>query len=437
MVGPEGPTGLQGPVGPQGPVGSQGPAGPEGPAGTWSAAGNQPFLVNDGDSLSPGIAFSGDIASGLYRSDGGDAISLTSRGVQVVRAKPDEFRIFPPTRINDGTPTSPGLGFIGAPSSGFYRSDGGSAFSMAADGVQVFRAKPNEVAIFHPLRISRGTAASPGFGFIEDPSSGLYQSDGGGAVSLSAGGIQVVRAKPNEFAIFQPARVSGGTAALPGFGFIEDPSSGLYQSDGGSAVSLTAAGVQVVRAKPNEFAIFQPVRVNDGSASAPGISFIEDSASGLFRSDGGSAISFAIEGVQVVRVKPKELAILDPAGFLTAHHAVLTNAATSGIHYLGDGSAGAPSLTYESDPTFGWYRSDAGDAISITLAGYQAFRFKRSELAVISEGGQSVVWKQGTGSPEGVVAAPVGSLYTRTDGGPGSTLYVKEAGIDANGWAAK
>ncbi|MEJ5205236.1 hypothetical protein [Acinetobacter junii] len=43
----------------------------------------------------------------------------------------------------------------------------------------------------------------------------------------------------------------------------------------------------------------------------------------------------------------------------------------------------------------------------------------------------------GTGSPEGVVTAPVGSLYTRTDGGAGTTLYVKESGTGNTGWIAK
>ena len=44
---------------------------------------------------------------------------------------------------------------------------------------------------------------------------------------------------------------------------------------------------------------------------------------------------------------------------------------------------------------------------------------------------------RGTGSPEGVVAAPIGSLYTRTDGGAGTTLYVKESGTGNTGWVAK
>lgn len=46
-------------------------------------------------------------------------------------------------------------------------------------------------------------------------------------------------------------------------------------------------------------------------------------------------------------------------------------------------------------------------------------------------------WTSGAGSPETVVTAPVGSLYTRTDGGAGTTLYVKESGTGNTGWIAK
>jgi hypothetical protein len=43
----------------------------------------------------------------------------------------------------------------------------------------------------------------------------------------------------------------------------------------------------------------------------------------------------------------------------------------------------------------------------------------------------------GTGSPEGVVTAPVGRLFTRSDGGASTTLYVKESGSGNTGWVAK
>jgi len=43
----------------------------------------------------------------------------------------------------------------------------------------------------------------------------------------------------------------------------------------------------------------------------------------------------------------------------------------------------------------------------------------------------------GVGSPEGVVTAIVGSMYTDTTGGVGTTLYIKETGSSSTGWSAK
>lgn len=43
----------------------------------------------------------------------------------------------------------------------------------------------------------------------------------------------------------------------------------------------------------------------------------------------------------------------------------------------------------------------------------------------------------GVGTPEGVVAAVVGSTFHRTDGGPLSSFYVKESGAGNTGWVAK
>ena len=49
----------------------------------------------------------------------------------------------------------------------------------------------------------------------------------------------------------------------------------------------------------------------------------------------------------------------------------------------------------------------------------------------------NLIWLTGANSPEGVVTADVGSLYTRTNGGAGTTLYVKESGTGNTGWVAK
>jgi hypothetical protein len=46
--------------------------------------------------------------------------------------------------------------------------------------------------------------------------------------------------------------------------------------------------------------------------------------------------------------------------------------------------------------------------------------------------------KHGTGAPNTVVMGSVGDMWLRTDGGAGTTLYVKESGTNTNtGWVAK
>lgn len=48
-----------------------------------------------------------------------------------------------------------------------------------------------------------------------------------------------------------------------------------------------------------------------------------------------------------------------------------------------------------------------------------------------------VKYVNGAGSPEGVVTAPAGSVYTNKSGGAGTTLYIKESGSGNTGWVAK
>lgn len=49
----------------------------------------------------------------------------------------------------------------------------------------------------------------------------------------------------------------------------------------------------------------------------------------------------------------------------------------------------------------------------------------------------TVIDAVGSGSPEGVVPAGIGSIYRRTDGGALTSFYVKESGTGNTGWVAK
>lgn len=43
----------------------------------------------------------------------------------------------------------------------------------------------------------------------------------------------------------------------------------------------------------------------------------------------------------------------------------------------------------------------------------------------------------GNGTPEGRIAAPVGTQYQRLDGGANTSWYVKESGTGNTGWIGK
>lgn len=72
-----------------------------------------------------------------------------------------------------------------------------------------------------------------------------------------------------------------------------------------------------------------------------------------------------------------------------------------------------------------------------TISSVSTLSYKTLDTPKILGGSGTATISAGTGSPESVVTATVGSLYMRTDGGAATTLYVKESGTGNTGWAAK
>ena len=84
--------------------------------------------------------------------------------------------------------------------------------------------------------------------------------------------------------------------------------------------------------------------------------------------------------------------------------------------------------------------NNGGTQVAPTLISSQI----RVAANIFLEGGGNLVNGQngpqliaGSGTPESVVSAGIGSLFQRTDGGASTTLYVKESGVGNTGWIAK
>jgi hypothetical protein len=104
-------------------------------------------------------------------------------------------------------------------------------------------------------------------------------------------------------------------------------------------------------------------------------------------------------------------------------------------------------MSSPSDGVIGLYNQALTDFSRLqfggTSASFPAIKRSSAELQVVlaDDTGfaatQSLYIRYGSGTPEGAVTAPVGAIYSRTDGGAGTSFYVKESGSGNTGWVAK
>lgn len=132
------------------------------------------------------------------------------------------------------------------------------------------------------------------------------------------------------------------------------------------------------------------ITASAGSVSAPSITFTGATSNTGIYSTGTDTIDFAINGVRRVYIDVNGTIQTSGSGIQITNGNMISNG-----NYFSRG---------------GGYYLGASDNCNIST---------------------------GTGSPEGVVTAKVGSLYLRSDGGASTTLYVKESGTGNTGWVAK
>jgi hypothetical protein len=75
----------------------------------------------------------------------------------------------------------------------------------------------------------------------------------------------------------------------------------------------------------------------------------------------------------------------------------------------------------------------SGSPFNIALS----FNLPNASKMVVVSVNSGISGYTGTGTPNGVVTAPTGSIYSNLSGGSGQTLWVKETGTGNTGWVAK
>ena len=117
-------------------------------------------------------------------------------------------------------------------------------------------------------------------------------------------------------------------------------------------------------------------------------------------------------------------------------NATITNAATGSMTF-GTNGAGAVNFIQNGTTRFTVSPNLLPQTDNALTIGSAAQRASNIYGVIFRPGDGTPTWTSGAGTPEGAVTAVVGSLYTRTNGGASTTLYVKESGSGNTGWVAK
>jgi hypothetical protein len=259
---------------------------------------------------------------------------------------------------------------------------------------------------------------------------------GTGNVTINAGASLAATFSPTT-ATFAGAVTIGGTGFLSAArsvyttGAVATPiansavmdwSGGFARFWGVGADAATAGGLKLVVSATDTSPFIEALTIDSTGAATFGTTNVVTMAAGVL-----TATSASANGLVVRPASGNSLAIFDAS------------------------AGGADANAYITLQTSGTNRWVFGQSISTaagdfeiysTPLGASALKLAKATGAAtfagaVSASGTTATWTSGTGSPESVKTAPVGSLYTRTDGGASTTLYVKESGAGNTGWIAK
>jgi hypothetical protein len=265
----------------------------------------------------------------------------------------------------DGSVSGPGHSFSSFPTSGLFHT--ASVMGLSHNGTtQLSLDTPNNTVNVNSI-LSVGTqtrcstigTVAPAYSFTGDTDSGFF-SAGANLVGLATAGVDRLTASATDITTSVPLRLFDGTAAAPALSFIGSTGLGLYRSNT-NVLSFSTGGVDRLTLSLSSLSSTLPYIAPVGSIAAPSYSFASDASSGMFRS-GVNTIAFTTGGTQRLSIG--------------------STAATSTIPItVPVGAVGAPSMNFAGDLTTGIFRS-AASTVAVGTAGVS--RLTISDVAVAS-----------------------------------------------------
>lgn len=184
--------------------------------------------------------------------------------------------------------------------------------------------------------------------------------------------------------------INDGTALNPAFSWISDTDTGMWRSASG-VMNFSSNGVEVLEVDHTSVDANVLFRSVAGTAGAPAYSFTGDTNTGMFQST-NEAIDFSTAGAVRMQVDGVAIDMYAPV-------------------MIQDGSVGAPSLAFRSDPDTGMWLSTTG-RINMSAGGAEILEVDATSMDVTGV----------VRSSDGTVGAPAYSFYGDTDTGMWSSV---------------
>jgi len=200
--------------------------------------------IADGTEALPGLAFSGDSDSGMFRP-GDDIIAFSTDGTERFRIDNSGVTIAVPTLFPDGSEGAPSISFSADTDTGIFRSDT-DEIGFSADATTRFSISPTALTATVPIVAPVGSAGAPSYTFAGDTVTGIYHS-ASNEVSISTDSTQRVEVSNAATTINNSLIYEGGLFAGSGVCDMETTTTQIAallanQTDTAIAAPLTYTG---------------------------------------------------------------------------------------------------------------------------------------------------------------------------------------------------
>jgi hypothetical protein len=186
----------------------------------------------------------------------------------------------------DGSAATPGISFSGDPDTGMYRV-GANDLRVAVGGVQAFAFGTTYAETQLALGAGNGTVSAPGMYFTSDPDTGLYRAGANDMRLVANGGTKLI-VDATSIGPNVPVLAVDGSTAAPEYSFASDSDTGIYRV-GANSLGLSTGGTNRVTVGPG----VQVGAPTGGDKGAGTVNATGLYVNGVAVTTGGGVVAFA------------------------------------------------------------------------------------------------------------------------------------------------